>query len=71
MTMYAMAGYSAGAYGTFLKCVYERNIAEQDEEMNAKRDGWQEGWIIREMHSENKKNNNAFLYTSDNGTWYK
>lgn len=39
MTVYAKAGSSAGAYGVFLKCVYERKIEQVEEEMNAKRDG--------------------------------
>lgn len=40
MTVYIMAGSSAGAYGVFLKCVYERKIEEEEDgEMNVKRDG--------------------------------
>lgn len=39
MTAYTVAGASAGAYGVFLKCVYEQKTEEEDGEMNAKTDG--------------------------------
>ncbi len=39
MTVYTMAGSSAGAYGVFLKCVDERKIEGEDGETIAKRDG--------------------------------
>ena len=38
MTVYTMAGSSAGAYGVFLNCVYERKMEEEDGEMKAMKD---------------------------------
>ena len=52
MTVYTMEGSSAGAYGMFLKCVYEKQIEEEDEEMNAKA---RQGTFICIAHFNNKE----------------